>query len=407
MSLRFDPAQTRDAVVAILRDLIAIPSHFPPGDCRQIAAYTADRLTRAGYRTEIVTRPGEAAAKGYDNVVAALGGGNGEGGPGAGPGVGGPQIVFNAHADTVSVGERAMWATDPFQAVIKDGQVFGLGAGNGKGNMAVQIWLAEEIARRGGPTTGTVTFTFVADEENLGPDGMFYLRETGRVTPDVLILGAQTENNLITAERGVLWVRIEATGRAAHAGNPSAGDNAIARMMRVLTRLEAVLGPRLAARVDGPMQSTNNIGMIRGGHNTNVVPNFCWVELDRRVLPGESVTAAFEEIRDIVASAGEPSESVRVEFLRGTNGFRAPADGLGVTAFQEAIRSVTGRPAQFLNATGVSDGRYFADDGIEIINFGPGAGAQGHAANESVPIDQMVTAAEIQLHLVRSLLGVA
>ena len=49
---------------------------------------------------------------------------------------------------------------------------------------------------------------------------------------------------------------------------------------------------------------------------------------------------------------------------------------------------------KFLNATGVSDGRYYADDGIEIINFGPGSGAQGHAANESVPIAEMVEAAD-------------
>ena len=61
------------------------------------------------------------------------------------------------------------------------------------------------------------------------------------------------------------------------------------------------------------------------------------------------------------------------------------------------MKQRTGRKPKFLNATGVSDGRYYADDGIEIINFGPGSGAQGHAANESVPISEMVEAAEIQL----------
>ena len=74
--------------------------------------------------------------------------------------------------------------------------------------MAVQIWLAEEIARRGGPKTGEVVFTFVGDEENLGPDGLAYLRETGAVDPDVLICGAQTQLQAITEERGVLWVEI-------------------------------------------------------------------------------------------------------------------------------------------------------------------------------------------------------
>ena len=68
------------------------------------------------------------------------------------------------------------------------------------------------------------------------------------------------------------------------------------------------------------------------------------------------------------------------------------------------LHQLDGRKVKFLNATGVSDGRYYADDGIEIINFGPGSGAQGHAANESVPIDEMVEAAEIQLDVVQRLL---
>ena len=120
----------------------------------------------------------------------------------------------------MGVGERANWKSDPYKALVKGGLVYGLGAGNCKGSMAVQIWLAEEIARRGGPAKGELIFTFVADEENLGPDGMEFLRKTGKVRPDALILGAQTENNLIVAERGVMWARITTKGRAAHAGNP-------------------------------------------------------------------------------------------------------------------------------------------------------------------------------------------
>jgi acetylornithine deacetylase/succinyl-diaminopimelate desuccinylase family protein len=312
--------------------------------------------------------------------------------------------VFNAHADTVGVGERAMWRTDPHKAAVKDGLVFGLGAGNCKGSMAVQLWLAEEIARAGGPKRGTATFTFVGDEETLGPDGMAYLRERG-LKPDMLVLGAQTENQLITAERGVLWVALETRGKAAHAGAPDKGDNAILRMLRVVGRIQGTLDQRLAGRRDGAMASTINVGMIRGGHNTNVVPSACRVEIDRRLLPGETVDAAYAEIEALVRDAQEPADSVAIERLRGTNGFRAPVDGALVQAFAGAIQAASGKPPQFLNATGVSDGRYFADDGIEIVNFGPGSGDQGHAANESVPVDQMVAAAHIQRDLVARLLG--
>lgn len=376
-------------LVAILSDLIALPSPYPPGTSVGICAYAAKRLRRAGYKVEVAAK-----SKGVDNVVARRKGK-----------AKGPTIAFNAHVDTVGVGERANWKSDPFKALVKGGLVYGLGAGNCKGSMAVQLWLAEEIARRGGPAKGELLFTFVADEENLGPDGMAFLRTSGKVRPDALILGAQTENNLIVAERGVMWARLTTKGRAAHAGNPSAGDNAILRMMRLVGGLGSYYDKALATRTAGAMRSTVNVGMFHGGHNTNVVPSACTVEIDRRLLPDEKVKDAFAELKRVVDGVGEPRSQYEVTFLTGTNGFFAPENGAAVAAFEQAVKEKTGRKVKFLNATGVSDGRYYADDGIEIINFGPGSGAQGHAANESVPIAAMVEAAEIQLEVVKRLLG--
>src|SRR5262245_6441339 len=375
-------------LVAILSDLIALPSAYPPGTSAAICAYAAKRLKKAGYKVEIATK-----TKDVDNVVARL---NGR--------AKGPVIAFNAHVDTVGVGERASWKSDPFKALVKGGLVYGLGAGNCKGSMAVQLWLAEEIARRGGPERGELIFTFVADEENLGPDGMAFLRKSGKVRPDALILGAQTENNLIVAERGVMWARITTKGKAAHAGNPAAGDNAILRMMRLAGAVSSYYDKALAKRTSGAMKSTVNIGMFHGGHNTNVVPSAGTVEIDRRLLPDEKVKDAFTELKRVIDGVGEPRSTYAVEFLTGTNGFYAPENGQAVAAFEAAVKKQAGRKVKFLNATGVSDGRYYADDGIEIINFGPGSGAQGHAANESVPIAEMVEAAKIQLDVVQRLL---
>ena len=117
------------------------------------------------------------------------------------------------------------------------------------------------------------------------------------------------------------------------------------------------------------------------------------------------LAAAFEEIQTALDAAGEPDRSFAIERLRGTNGFKGAEGGLGVNAFRAAIEARSGAPARFLTPVGAYDGRYFADDGIEIINVGPGAGSEGHASNESVPVAQLVDAAVIHLAVIEELLG--
>ncbi len=386
-SCPLDESTLASELTSILGDLIAMPSDFPPGDTRKICAYAAERLRHAGYETH-VPMPVEPVA----NVVARMGNGK-------------PCLVFNAHADTVGVSNPGDWKSDPLRAEVRDGRLYGLGAANCKGSVAVHLWLAEEVARRGGPRKGELVFTFAGDEEDLGPNGTCYLRESGLMKPDILIVGATTDNQLITAERGVLWVRITARGRAAHAGDPASGDNAIERMMRLLAAVQDRVFAGLGERRDGDMTSTANIGTVRGGHNINVVPSECVVEIDRRLLPGETVDDALDEIEAALESAGEPPGSFTVERLRGTNGFKGAEDGRAVGAFCAAIESRTGAPTEFLTLIGANDGRYFADDGIEIVNVGPGSGAEGHASNESVPVAQLVDAAVIHLDVVERLLG--
>ena len=374
-------------IISYLKELISISTAYPPGDTSQIANYLSDTLTEMGYATETHAR-----APGMDNVVARMGSGS-------------PSLVFNVHVDTVDAGDLSLWSHPPLEANIEDGQVFGLGSANCKGSGAVQLWLANEIARRGGPVKGTVIFTFVTDEESLGPNGMCFLREQGIVKPDMLLLGAPTDNSLITTERGVLWVEVRTNGRPAHAGQPEDGDNAILRMIRIINRLESEITYRISQRVDGDMRSTVNIGKLHGGKNTNVVPSRCMAQIDRRLLPAETVEQAYTEIVSIIESVGEPEEKVSVEKLRGTNGFRGDDSGPLVTSLFDAIADVTDAPPQFSTAIGVSDGRYFADDDIEIVNFGPGIGSEGHASNESVSINSLTTSALILDRTFGNLIG--
>lgn len=381
-----DPATE---IVSYLKELIAVPTVSPPGDTSKMAAYLSNILTAMGYSTETCS-----AVSGLDNVVARMGSGS-------------PSLAFNVHVDTVDAGDLSRWSHPPLEATVMGDHIFGLGSANCKGSGAVQLWLASKVAQRGGPRKGEVLFTFVTDEESLGPNGMCFLRERGIVKPDMLLLGAPTDNSLITTERGVLWVEITATGRSAHAGKPEDGDNAILRMIRIVTHLDRKMSSRLSNRVEGEMRSTINIGKLNGGVNTNVVPSQCVTQIDRRLLPSESVDEAFSEIRSIVDSVGEPEAAVRVKRLRGTNGFRGDVGGQLVASLSNAIHAATGSPAEFSSAIGVSDGRYFADDNVEIVNFGPGIGTEGHACNESVSIQSLRSSALILDQAFSNLIGYA
>lgn len=382
-----DNADPAEVLVPYLQDLIAISSVYPPGRTTEMARYLEQRFADWGYTTGIHSN-----ADGLDNVVARIGSGS-------------PSLVFNVHVDTVAAGDLSLWTRPPFQGTVEGDDVFGLGAANCKGSAAVQLWLAEKIAKQGGPANGEIVFTFVTDEESLGPDGMHFLRHAGVIRPDMLLLGAPTDNSIITTERGVLWVEITTTGRPAHAGQPQDGDNAIMRMLRVIRHLDSELQARLRKRVDGDLRSTFSLGRFNGGDNTNVVPSKCIAQLDRRLLPSEDVEQAFAEIRSIVESAAEPGGTVLVEKIRGTNGFSGNRDGPLVGALAGSIAAITGSPASYSTAIGVSDGRYFADDGIEIVNFGPGTGSAGHAPDESVSILALTSSALILYELVRRLTG--
>ena len=377
----------RQDLTKLLNDLIATPSTYPPGDTTEICAYIRKWYEQLGYRCQTLS-----CEEGVHNLVAAIGSGS-------------PKLVFNCHVDTVGTGPIAKWKSNPFTATSKKGVIYGLGANNCKGSAAVHMWIGQEIARLGGPENGEISFTFTGDEERLGPNGMLYLRDNASLRPDILLLGGPTENNLITEERGVLWVRIFIYGKTAHAGNPNAGDNAICRAMRLINHLNTTMEPILSKRSSGAQHSTMNIGKILGGQNVNVVPGSCTLDIDRRLLPNEDLQQAYQEICRNLGTSGEPQNSYETKLITGTNGFSARNDGPGVTALVDSIKIRTNKTPDFVTAVGVSDGRYFSDKNIEIINFGPGNGSTSHAANEYIEGDQMADAALILQDTVKRLTG--
>jgi acetylornithine deacetylase/succinyl-diaminopimelate desuccinylase-like protein len=374
-------------LVESLVALLAAPSVVSTGDTRAVCDIIAADLADAGYAPELV-----GTVSGPTNVVARIG-------------TGSPELVLCTHIDTVSPGTFSDWTVDPYAGTVADGRVYGLGAENCKGAAAVLLAVARAVAASGGPRQGSVVFAFVGDEENLAGGGAAYLRSAGLIRPDLLVISGPSGFDIGCEERGVVWVGVEVHGSAFHAGSPERADSALLRAARLLAALEQRLQPRLAERTDDRFVSTMAVTTFHSGVDINTVPGSARFEIDRRPLPRERAQDVVDEIRSVLESAGEPDGTWSIETLVSSDGFEPGRSGLGVAAHRQAVEELLGRTPAFLVSEGASDGRHFAHDGIEILNFGAGLGERCHAPDEYAEIADLEAGFAVQLRAVEIYCG--
>ena len=347
----------------LLKNIVKIDTCFPPGNSKKFAEFIVSYLKNSGLDIKTLGIDNEKI-----NVVASAHKSSNR------------SIVFNSHIDTVRpiISE---WKSNPFELKIEKNYSYGLGAVNCKGSAAVHLYLAKNFKRLFPNIKENVDFTFVTDEENLGPDGTKYLRKIKAIKPHTLILGAPTNNNVIIEERGVFWLEIEVFGKTAHAGEPHKGINAIDKSAKIINKLNNEFKKDLKKYNVGNQRSTINVGIVSGGENVNVVPYKTKVVIDRRITHKENVKKAFDEIKSFILKI---DKSAKIKFITGTNPFKSNKSNIYLKELSKSKRLITGKKLEFLSSIGVSDGRYFADDNINIINIGPGSGSGGHKSNEKI-----------------------
>lgn len=368
-----------EQVLGFAQALIAAPSENPGGTEDEAAAVAADILTGLGARVEVIR--GEA---GRPSVVATLGEGHG------------PSLAWNGHLDVVPAGSLDTWEHPPFQGVVKDGRLVGRGAADMKGPIGAALAAAAAIGRAGITLAGELTFHLAADEELAGIHGTKVLWENGYLTQDAAIIGEPSELKLGLAERGGAWLTATAHGTAAHGSQPHRGVNAITSMSRFLLRLPEAL-PDIAHPLVG--SPTVNAALITGGSAPNVVPDRCSVDIDRRIIPGETdpeaVRQPFEALVEAIRSE-HPEVDIDVVIREWTDAAEAPVDSSLAAFARTAIAAVTGSPAEDVGFTGITDARFYINQAqIPAVILGPGSLLVAHTANEWAPVDELVAAARI------------
>lgn len=369
-------------IVDILKNLVAIDSAYPPGNSTKINNYIFNYLKSAKLNLSL-----KGPHKDKLSLIVKNFKGNQK------------SIIFNSHIDTVQANKKD-WLTDPFKLTKKGNYLHGLGSVNCKGSAAVQIYLAKQLKNLFPKLKENVSFTFVADEENLGPDGSFYLRKKKLINPHTLILGAPTNNNFIVEERGVFWTSVYVKGKTSHAGEPHKGINAIEKANKIIFALQTKYKKNCNKYNIQNQLSTMNIGLIKGGHNVNVVPSDAYFQIDRRITKKEKVHSSFQELKKFIQKI---DPSVKVIFDTGTNGFSSNKNNIYLNKLYNSCHDVKKNKPKFLSCIGVSDGRYFANDRINIVNIGPGDGNEGHRSNEKMKISELFDYYKILCSFVKTL----
>jgi acetylornithine deacetylase/succinyl-diaminopimelate desuccinylase family protein len=377
-------------VVVLARARNAAKSENPGGTADQAAGVATEVL--AGLGADPRTLRSEA---GRPSVVASLGE------------EGGPSLAFNGHLDVVPAGALDTWSHDPWAGDIDvDGALVGRGAADMKGAIAGAIAAASALRRAATPLAGTLVFHLAADEELAGLHGTKVLWERGLLTQDAAIVGEPSELDVGLAERGGAWFTATAYGRAAHGSQPHRGVNAITSMARFLLRLPEVV-PDLEHPLVG--RPTVNASLINGGSAPNVVPDRCEVDIDRRIVPGETdaeeVRAPFLAVIDALR-AEHPEVDIDVALREWTDAAEAPRDSEIARIATDAVAAVTGTRPRLVGFTGITDARFYINEAkIPTVICGPGSLSVAHTADESVPVDELVAGAQAYARMFAAFLG--
>jgi len=397
------PAQER-----FLSALVKTPSDNPPGDCTPHARVAAELLERLDFVVERHVVPAaEVAAAGMlsaTNLIVR-----------ERFGTGGPTIALNAHGDVVPPG--AGWSADPYGAEVKNGRMFGRGVAVSKSDFATYAYALLALKRASAQgklaLAGAVELHLTYDEESGGTIGPQWLLRRGLSKPDFAI-SAGFSYGVTTAHNGCLHFEIEVTGKSGHAAEPDKGHDALEAAAAILHDLYSYRKAlkALQSKIPGIGSPTMVVGLIKGGINTNVVPDKAVFRLDRRIIPDEIPGAAEEFITALVKEsvAGKPGISVEIRKILHAEPFvPRPGQEKLVEALTRNAKAVMGIDIAAHGVPLYTDARHYSEAGVPTVLYGAGPRtleeANGHRADENLLLSDLHMATEVVALTLADLLG--
>ena len=418
-------------VVELLQELIRFDTTNPPGNERACIEFIRAQLEDAGCETQVYATDPE-----RPNLVSRIAGGPA------------PPLLLQGHVDVVTTGGQS-WTRPPFEGLIEDGYLWGRGALDMKGGVAMLVNAFLRARREHVELPGDLVLVVLSDEEAGGDLGARFLAQEhpelfegmryalGEFGGASLHLGGRRFYPIQVAEKQICWLKATVRGPGGHGAMVQRGGT-LARLGRLLSDLDrkrlpvhvtpvvrdfvervaaelprkealvlrSLLKPRFTdtalrllgergATLEPMLRNTVNATIVRGGAKINVVPSAIELELDGRALPGFGPDELIAEVQALVG------EDVELELVRHDPGPSAPDLGLFET-LAGVIRELDpeGVPVPLLQI-GVTDGRFFSRVGVQTYGFLPMRLPDDfrfekliHAADERIPVEALEFGAE-------------
>jgi len=310
-------------------------------------------------------------------------------------------LLFDSHLDTVGIDGMTV---DPFGGVVKNGKMYGRGACDTKATGATMLSALKMYAQQERqPNNIAVVFTSNEEYSKTGAQALAatHLSELGW-QPIGIVVGEPTGMQMTVAHNGVVRWSITTHGRAAHSSDPSAGKSAISMMLRVVDAIESRYIPGLSASHPLTGKAQSSVNVIHGGTQFNIIPEQCLIQVDRRVVPGESVNEVDQVMRAFISELAEHDAALEVSVE--TQLLDPPMDPAGHEKFHsdicESVATIGTRPEQIGVGYGTNASTY-TDVGIPAVVFGPGDIKQAHTADEWIEVDQLEPAVNAYLSMMQ------
>ncbi len=295
-----------------------------------------------------------------------------------------PTLLVAAHLDVVPASAEN-WSTSPFEAMLRDGRVYGRGTTDMLGGIVAVATALVEIAQHPDRLGGDILFAATAGEETDSCGAKRFIQQYHRrfEKPVGVLIPEPTDLQILRAHRGILWLKIATHGRTAHGSMPHLGINAILKINAVLNRLKEATIPHTPHPLLGGCSLS--INRIVGGTGTNIVPDYCEIEIDIRTLPSQTAEAILEWIKTILAeiAADDPQFMADISVVRHVEAMETPSDSPFVKAVCQAVGTEKTAAAPF-----TTDGPFFAPLGPVLI-AGPGVPHLCHKPDEFIPVEAL------------------